>query len=502
LSIHGAPPAYSGVVQVEDKRRGWLLRNGGELAALVILTGALTYQLLIPPCLGLADNGDYKRNMSPFGITKSYLPYDDSYWNWFVPHYEMHSASRHWFGLASTEMAFIVPAVALNSLLSSRPGFDLRCVGAVHIVLLLAAVWLILVALKAFRWPVRMVFAIGLATILSDVGYASYLNSFYSEPATLLSLLAMVGFLALIAARPEPTSFALLGLLGSVLAFLFAKPQNAIAGPILVVLLLRITILRPQPRWKRTCIAAALAAGIATAAVFSLSPEWLRRNSLYIAVFTELLPASKTPLDDLMQLGLDPSLARFSGTHPWTSNTPINRPDFQAQFFSRVSYWRLAEFYLHHPGRYVRLLNEASSMGLAIRPPDLGNFTKSAGRPAGTQSTKFGLWSRLHWSVLPHRANSLLGLFLLLAAYPWIYYRGADRQVRLLLEFQSGLALIATTAFLAIVFVQGTMEVTRVMFPVDVLLDLTMLAAVAEGAAALSQSWAKRRAHPSPVQPR
>ena len=226
---------------------------------------------------------------------------------------------------------------------------------------------------------------------------------------------------------------------------------------------------------------------MATAGVAWASPRWLRRNSQYIAVFTELLRDSPQPSADLVELGLDPSLAAFAGTHPWTSGGPIGRPAFEAQFFARFGYLKLAGFYLRHPDRFVALTERALQSGLAIRPAALGNFEKSAGLPPQARSRSFALWSDLHASVLPGRAASFLALVVVLLVFPLVFWRRASPQTRLLLELQSAAVLMAVAEFLAVVFVQGDMDAARVMLPVDLLLDFAITVTAAEiagGAAA------------------
>jgi len=194
-----------------------------------------------------------------------------------------------------------------------------------------------------------------------------------------------------------------------------------------------------------------------------------------------------------MDLGLDPALATFAGTHPWIAGGPIHEARFQEQFYGRFDYSRLAQFYLRHPGRFVALVGRTLSSGLTIRPAALGNFEKSAGRPKQARSRSFALWSDLHGSVLSHRAAWFLALVLALAAFPWLFWRRAAQQVRVLLEFQSAAALLALAAFLAITFVQGDMDATRVMLPVDLLLDFAIIGAAAELAGVVAGRARRRR---------
>src|SRR5260370_30485241 len=85
----------------------------------------LCYQLILPPVVGLCENGDFVKVIGRFDLYgKVYRPSE------FIDTvYEFHP-ERHWVGeFYSSEILLTLPALVLNSLTSKDGTFDLRLMG-------------------------------------------------------------------------------------------------------------------------------------------------------------------------------------------------------------------------------------------------------------------------------------------------------------------------------------------------------------------------------------
>src|SRR5712671_2697417 len=103
-----------------------------KLAWIVIAVAAaiLTYQLFIPPIVGLADQGDFARIIGTFG----YAPEDRSATTAFVAEkYVSDPAARkpEW-EQPSSESLFVGCAILLNKLVSRDGRLDIVLIGVVH----------------------------------------------------------------------------------------------------------------------------------------------------------------------------------------------------------------------------------------------------------------------------------------------------------------------------------------------------------------------------------
>jgi hypothetical protein len=96
----------------------------------------------------------------------------------------------------------------------------------------------------------------------------------------------------------------------------------------------------------------------------------------------------------MRELGLDEGDVRYAGMNAYVPGNPMLDTRYRDRFALRTSYWKVAEFYLRHPGKAVDILRS----DLRIEAPQrrlYSNFPKSYGRPPYAQTERFGSWSGL-----------------------------------------------------------------------------------------------------------
>src|SRR5579864_2229734 len=152
------------------------------LAWMIVAAAAviLIFQLLIPPVVGLADQGDFGRVIGRFG----YAPEDRSATIAYVaPKYVPDpTARRREWEQPSSEYLFVACAILLNKIVSRDGKLDIVVIGAVHALAFLAAFARLLMVTKPYRAS-SFLWIAGLI-VLTDAGYAAFWNSFYAEPAS------------------------------------------------------------------------------------------------------------------------------------------------------------------------------------------------------------------------------------------------------------------------------------------------------------------------------
>src|ERR1039458_316562 len=189
------------------------------------------------------------------------------------------------------------------------------------------------------------------------------------------------------------------GRYGSVL-WILAKPQNAPIGLLLGLFTFRLAM------WTGSK-PARVVAPVGSCAMFACAafnvlamPVYGRQANTYGVVFSGILADSKNPEADLRALGLDPQLARYSGTGAWTPGTYF--PQMAASgVLKRVNTFTVMRFYLLRPARMWRRLHGLLPNITFLRRDWYGNFEPSAGLPPAAQSREFTLWSGFHEHILP-----------------------------------------------------------------------------------------------------
>jgi hypothetical protein len=200
-------------------------RLEGVVLALVALI--LTYQLFIEPIVGVADNRDYYRVMLQIGVDWTANPETTVFKN---IQRKFAVVPRHDIEYLTSQVPLGRLAVGLNRIVSKDGLFDIRTMGFVNGLCYLAAVGIFLSAFRDRGHLARTLVAFFGVGLLTDVRLVSYFNSFFSESAQLVFLMATVGFaLHALQQRGGVRAWGWYGawLLSAVL-FCVAKTQNVV----------------------------------------------------------------------------------------------------------------------------------------------------------------------------------------------------------------------------------------------------------------------------------
>jgi hypothetical protein len=211
-----------------------LLKPAWPEALLLGLCAAVcSIQILVPPYIGLANNGDFPKVYRRFACA----PPDGDARNfvYFVADCEFQPQYYWKSDVISSENALAaVPMLLVKA--SGVRVFNIRWLGGFHLLLFLGAYSALLVYLRP-RGRLFQLAIGGLALcIFTDVAYVSYFNSFFSDTAALVGLLCMTAF-ALHLARPTPRAAALWLFTAAALLFIASKTQHALWGIFPVVFL-------------------------------------------------------------------------------------------------------------------------------------------------------------------------------------------------------------------------------------------------------------------------
>jgi hypothetical protein len=432
----------------------------------------LFYQLIIPPVVGLADNGDFVKVIGMFDLHgrdyHTYVNIDTVYQ--IRPEY-------HWVsGFVSLEMPLTQLAVWLNLVVSKDGNFDLRCIGIVHGTLFLLAVWLFFPLLAAMRRGVRWATAALALFIFCDVMYVNSLNAFYmDEPAYLFLLLTAVLYLRVIQFGRKLDAVLLM-----ICPFLMvsAKAQHAPLGLWVAILFFATAnALKPftRSRWYAAGACLVLASALM---MWKAQPADYASNPLYNVTFEEILPHAKNVERTLTDLGLDDSYRFCIGKKAYSPGSGLDDeahyPDFRKHFMQRLSFVKLAFFYARHPAVAHRTMLD--SLSEAGRQHAFGNFDSSYGYPWSAESKAFGFWSDVKRHFFYHHGSAFLFSFLalvtLFGVLLWLERKRLPRGA-----LPAGFCLIgAAVTELCLSTLCDSMDITRHSMLFYVLFDMIVLA--------------------------
>ena len=446
-----------------------------RIVAAAIAAGAavLTAQLLVRPIVGLADNGDFSKVMRPAGL--AYLePEPARYFRWASSKFAFAAPRPDPDGYRTSETVLARSATAASGLVGASL-FDIRALGALHAALLLLGLALGIAATRDLAPAARWTAAILLVLVFTDVAYAAPLNSLYGQAASLVFFLVTAGITALAIRRGDLSGAWLAAYFVAAALFVCSKPQEALQAPLLAAL--GAALAGGGTRRRATAIVlAVLLLGVAIV-YFRATPRELRRVALYHAVFTELLPNSADPGNDLRRLSLPESLARHAGTTAYDERAPLGDPAFRDEL-DRLGYPALARIYLSQPDRAFSVLRRAAWKGARMRPPFFGDLAKDAGQPERAQSRRFALWSDLKFRLRPWNLEIWTVLLAGGAAAALASLRRASPRGRLARIGLLALCAMASLELAVCAFADAHIELVRHLYVFHAMIDLLFVAAV------------------------
>jgi hypothetical protein len=467
MTQHGWP-AIADTGAGWDARAEMKHRSGLHLACLAIVALVLVAQLFVPTMVGLADDGDFRRVMRWGGIEHTATDPALRYWSWIERTFVVDPLQAViGVGFPSSE-GLVVKTVALAELPWLGKRFDLRGLTILHIGLLLFGLALLLRSWTGRSRFFPLLLTAAFTLVFCDIAYALYLQSFYSEAASLIFLITTVGAgLHLVEGQLERRR--LLIFFAAAALFLVAKPQN-IPFVILLAPFCAFLAKLAEPRERVAIRGGAAALVVVAAAGFFATPHYALDPNKYNGVFMGVLKDSPNPAGDLDELGLDPRLASLAGTEYWSSQSDeVHGQWFREAFFNRVSHAKIGWFYARHPARLLLRLRAAAKVSGNLQL-DLGNFEHSSGKPARAKVQRLNAWSRAKASGGPRSLLALACGWLLLLAGVLVATRERIQRLFLLMLW----AMLPMALVLPVVG-EGEADLAKHMFGFSALADLLIV---------------------------
>jgi hypothetical protein len=373
-----------------------------EILLGAIFAACISFQLFVPPSIGLSNNGDFAKMVGRFALGPASMDTSDEY-RYFTAHW-VYDRSYQWVSNdRSSELLPIGAAVTIGWWFSTHE-FDIRILGAIHALLWVSCFVAFLSLLRRMYGRRSYVTGIAALFIFTDVSYVAYCNSFYTDVAAFLFLAwAFVLWLHFMNGERATPALFLLFATSAVLS-VSSKPQHA---PLSVFwcTLAAIAAMSFQGTWRRTG-ALFVAAAILVAAIitFSLMPGGVKGPEAFDVIFISVLHNSPSATDDLRELGLGPEYLRYIDhwPHP-TFPDPAANLEWWNDFSKRTGHTRIAQFYLRHPWRAATIVYRALHDSAYRRRSGWGNYERQSGLPPGKETKSFGWWSALR-SALFHIA--------------------------------------------------------------------------------------------------
>lgn len=448
-----------------------------ELLVALVGCGLLVYLLFFRPFIGVADNGDFLRMMNTIGLNyyDAAEPYADRFFSFSHSRFAYENLFR---GFYPSSQILIVLVPRLIGGLIHGSFFDIRLLGAVYAILLLAATWLLVKHNSRGSYITGLLIGAAILFVFYDIGYLAYFNSLFGEPVSMVFMLLTFALGLRLTSQEKPSTRGLTLFFIAVLFLVCSKIQNAPIGIAFALIFLRLMTLDGAGKWRKLALRFSVAIFLVSIVMYVAAPKDLKHINLYQTVFFGILNESPDVKGDLQDLGLPERLEVLAGTNYFQSDTVIKQddPSLVPDFYDRVSHKDVLFFYLKHPGRLIDNMEYAASNSMAVRPYYLGNYEKSESKQAGALSFTYSTWSQFKNKHLPHTLGFLSVFYLVyFAGALFEYFRSKDARGRIAGELLMLLGLIGIFSFLVPILGDGRADIGKHLFLFNVCFDMMVV---------------------------
>lgn len=421
----------------------------------LIMALHLIVTLFIGPRIGMADNGDFYREIQNVGIyytTDNYADRHFGYFNRFygIREYETDGGT----GFVSSLSVVIRAALILDTAVTGDNVFNISFLAGLYAAGFLFVFYTLLKELtRDMSLTMTFITAALLFFILGDVGYLAYFNSFYGDPLSFLGMLLTFACLLRVIRKDKPGLPDLFLFGASVIVFVGAKQQNSPVGILLAAFMVRLALIRKDKAWRIAAVSMAGVVAVSSGLFYFLIKDDIVHINQYHALTRGILENSDDPEGDLAKLGIDPEFALVSGSTYYDSYGLEDAESnlMQEEFYRKYGFTGIIKYYVTHPDRLMEKLDMAARNGFAIRPEVMGNYEKQEGRSYGEKTSYFTLWSSAKTRLFPGSFKFVLVFYLLfygvLAKRYMKAMKSGNTRQRITLEFLALVGIIGVIQF-------------------------------------------------------
>ncbi len=448
-----------------------------EWLTVIIFAVLMMIEILHPPTIGLANNGDYDRLMALVGL---HYPPQDTYYYQRYDHYYVPTFVMGFFGhgfYPSSALLPIAVAWVINAAVHFGT-FDTQVLFFIYLALLCYGLyWIVRGLRQSFSYVAAISVGAMSVLVLTEVGYAAYLPTLYSEPSSMVFWVLLLGLLFRFMLYPHAWwSRRLVWLCAAF--FVTAKVQNA---PLVLTVLAGLwgIFYRTYNVYdKRRFVRLASWLVLCAIVVMVLNPPSFIMQNTYDSFFTGLMVVAK-PTDHLLRwFHLSGKLAILRNCSYFSAPSLAWQSRLVASgFYHKVSMTRIIWFYLLHPWDIWHGLQISQLAAYVMRPNYLGNFAWIEHKGAGAMAQRFDLWRSIR-STLPKNLWFWVMFSLVFLGTCLAFLRKPLPQVRAVAFLSLMVFLVALLQF-PIPFVgEGQNELVKHLFLYDILFDSVLVTAV------------------------
>lgn len=458
----------------------WKNVFAAETCAVLLLAGVLVYLFIVPPSIGVADNGDFFRIMQASGLEyagdTSTMTY---YFDYIQPLYRLAPPFTIHNSYLTTHMLVVRAAKLINYIGFSSEYFHTLSLALVYSLLFLTAVYLLVRNLKTDKKWFNAVLVAAVVFVFGDATQLVYFNSLFGEACSYVGLLLLLGT-GLELLRKNYRTGPLLCFFAAALLFFGSKLQYTLLCPLLLIVAL--PLLR-RVRKKAVCAISLGVLLVVCTTIYFVAPGQLDKDTLYNSVFYGILRDGEDTQQRLDALGLPREYAPLAGTNAYTLEPPVDTKseEFDQKFYQTVSRGTIVKYYLTHFDELVAKMELTADLAYDNTIGMLGNFRKEDRAPTRINYAFTG-YNQVKAAVFPNSFWFLFAFYLLYFVYLiWAICKDKSDTTRMRRYLLLVVLITGLIQFPLPIIGNGEADIAKQLFIFNVTFDIGLLAALYAG---------------------
>ncbi|MFT8351500.1 hypothetical protein [Clostridium saccharoperbutylacetonicum] len=440
------------------------LANHYKIWFIILATFITIGVLFVKPQIGIADQGDFDRIMSISGLKLLDSDVNDPnfcrFFKYIVTDYQISDLQHIILTVFGSSLAYIIIIISTICKLFGQTVFKTQYLSIIYSIVYISAFSIILHSLNIKNNIKLIVLTILILFIFFDGNYLIWFNSLYGEPMMLVTLVLFIAsilnytYYKYVIKGSEKIMSKLFFVLFTAFLFIGSKLQVLTSLPFILFLVGKIIWDNKHSLSKMNlsilcafyCILIVYPSGI------SYHSHNLNKSTQYDSVFYGILKESKTPEQDLIDLGLNPDMSVEAGKSAFLDESkyvkylPTKSELTDKEFYNKISNFKIAIFYLTHPGRLLTGMEYTASKSFNIST-GLGKYYKSYSETPVKEFHRFTFWSSLKQTVLPHNLYFIISIYIILLVFSLYKYIKSKAN----LEIKTKILLLWTIMLISVI---------------------------------------------------
>lgn len=389
----------------------------------------ITRVLFIKPEVGVADQGDFDRIMSISGL--SLLDSDinnpnfNRFYDYIIPSYKITSLHNIFIAPLNSTMGYLITFITAICKLFRQNLFKTQYLAIAYSIIYIGSFTLILKSLDIKNNIQYISLVLIMLPVFFDGNYLIWFNSLYGEPMMITTLLLFIGsvlyyiYYKYSLNRTDKITSKIVFILIVALIFLGSKLQVFTSLPFILIFINKLIWDNRDLIPKKNFIILLSMLSLLTVYTLSIniSSGNLNNDTQYNSVFYGILNSSKTPKQDLLDLGLNPDMAVEAGKHSYLPESEYVKyiprtPITDEEFYSKMSNAKLAKFYLTHPIRLINGMKYTASKAFDTST-SLGKYTQNYSEVPIREFNRFTIWSSFKENMFPKKLWFIISVYII-----------------------------------------------------------------------------------------